>query len=108
MRKAKVVHSLSWSLIALLRLIYIVEVPWGWGGALPYIPPQRVGVLSHFGQKTGVDFAHFCLESAGMVFKGTMGAYERIYRFISIRIRKKENYANSKWILKNLVKLLLF
>ena len=78
------------------------------GGALPYIPPQRVGVLSHFGQKTGVDFAHFCLESAGMVFKGTMGVYERIYRFISIRIRKKENYANSKWILKNFVKLLLF
>ena len=43
-----------------------------------------------------------------MVFKGTMAVDERIYRFNSIRRRKKENYANSKWILKNLVKLLLF
>ena len=37
-----------------------------------------------------------------MVFKGTTGVYERIYCFISKWIRKKEKYANSKWILRNL------
>ena len=84
-----------------------MEVPGG--EALPYTtPPKGYGFLSRFGLKTVVDFAHFGLESADMVFKGTMGVDERIYRFNSIRIRKKENYANSKWILKNLVKLLLF
>ena len=100
----KVVHSLSWSLIALLSYCYNYDCgsARGGGGAKGY------GFLSRFGLKTGVDFAHFGLESAGMVFKGTMGVDERIYRFNSIRGRKKENYANSKWILKNLVKFLLF
>ena len=37
-----------------------------------------------------------------MVFKGTMEVYEGIYRFNSKRVRKKEKYANSKWILRNL------
>ena len=32
-----------------------------------YVPPQRVGFLRRFGLKTGIDFAHFGLES-GMVF----------------------------------------
>ena len=32
-----------------------------------------------FGLKTGIDFGHFGLES-GMVFEGTAGVYERIYR----------------------------
>ena len=32
--------------------------------------PHRVGFLSRFGLKTGIDFAHFGLES-GMVFEGT-------------------------------------
>ena len=32
--------------------------------------------------KTGIYFAHFGLES-GMVFEGTTGVYERIYRFSS-------------------------
>ena len=84
-----------------------MEVPGG-GGTTLYYSPKGYGFLSRFGLKTDVDFAHFGLESADMVFKGTMGVDERIYRFNSIRIRKKENYANSKWILKNLVKLLLF
>ena len=39
-------------------------------------------VLCRFGLKTGIDFAHFGLES-GMVFEGTTGVYERIYRFNS-------------------------
>ena len=34
------------------------------------MPPQRVGFLRCFGLKTGINFAHFGLES-GMVFQGT-------------------------------------
>ena len=61
------------------------------GGVLPYykpyryMPPQRVGFLSRFDPKTGIDFVHFCLDS-GMVFEGTTRTaemYERIYRFNS-------------------------
>ena len=47
-----------------------------------HVPPQRVGFLRFFGQKTGVDFAYFGLE-LGMVFEGTTGVYERIYPFNS-------------------------
>ena len=36
-----------------------------------YVPPHRVGFLRRFGLKTGIDFAHFGLES-GVVLKGTM------------------------------------
>ena len=32
------------------------------------MPPHRLGFLSGFGLKTGIDFAHFGLES-GMVFE---------------------------------------
>ena len=39
-------------------------------------------VFGTFGLKTGIPFAQFCLES-GVVFEGTMGVYERIYRFNS-------------------------
>ena len=46
------------------------------------VPPHRVGFLPRFGLKTGIHFAHFGLES-GMVFEGTTGVYERIYRFNS-------------------------
>ena len=54
---------------------------------LPYVThigmarAQRVEFLSHFGLKTGIHFAYFGLES-GMVFEGTTGVYECIYRFI--------------------------
>ena len=47
-----------------------------------YVPPHRIGVLRRFGLKTGIRFAHFGLES-GMVFEGTTGLYERLYRFNS-------------------------
>ena len=48
------------------------------GGGTPlyklyrYVPPYRVGLrfLRRFGLKTGIDFAHFGLES-GMAFEGT-------------------------------------
>ena len=52
------------------------------------MPPQRVWFLRRFDQKTGIDFAHFGLES-GVVFKGTTGVYECIYSFNS-KMRKKE------------------
>ena len=39
---------------------------------------------------------------SGIVFEGTMEVYERIYHFNSKLLRKKEKYANSKWILTNL------
>ena len=53
-------------------------------GILRYVPPHRVGFLRLFGQKTGIDFAHFGLES-GMVSERNyaIGVYERIYRFNS-------------------------
>ena len=60
------------------------------------MPPHRVGFLRRFGLKTGTHFAHFGLES-GMVFEGTTGVYERIYRFNSKWVRKKEKYAIFKW-----------
>ena len=68
-------------------------------GILRYMPPHRVGFLRLFGQKTGIDFAHFGLES-GMVFERNyaIGVYERIYRFNSKWVRKKKKYANSEWI----------
>ena len=37
-------------------------------------------IFGPLGLKTGIDFAHFGLES-DMVFEGTTGAHERIYRF---------------------------
>ena len=47
------------------------------------MPPEiRVRVLLRFVMKTGIDFAHFGLES-GMVFEETTGVYERICRFNS-------------------------
>ena len=60
----------------------------GGGGGTPlyklyrYVPPHRVWFFSRFGLKTGKNFAHFGLE-LGMVFEGTTGVYERLYRFNS-------------------------
>ena len=44
--------------------------------------PNRVAFSLRFGVKTGIHFVHFGLES-GMVFEGTTGVYEGIYRFNS-------------------------
>ena len=65
-----------------------IRVAPGRGGGTPlyklyrYVPPYRVGFLRRFGLKTSIHFAHVGLES-GMVFEGTTGVYERIYRFSS-------------------------
>ena len=58
-----------------------------WGGTplyklYRYMPPHRVEFLHRFGLKTGLHLAYFGLES-GMIFDGTSGVYERIYRFNS-------------------------
>ena len=44
--------------------------------------PIGVGFFVLSGLKTAIHFAHFDLES-GMVFDGTTGVYEGIYRFNS-------------------------
>ena len=60
--------------------------------------PIGLGFLRRFSLKTGVDFAHFSLES-GTVIERTTGLYERIHRFNSKWGRKKEKYSNSKLIM---------
>ena len=45
----------------------------------PPPPTQRVWFLRRFGQKTGLDFVYFGLES-GMVFKETTDVYKYIYQ----------------------------
>ena len=62
-----------------------------------YVLPHRVGFLRRFGLKMSIHFANFALES-GMVFEGSTGVHERIYRFNSKWVRKNEKYANSKCI----------
>ena len=47
-----------------------------------YVQSQRVWFLHLFGLKTVIIFAHIGLLS-GMVFEGTVGVYERIFRFNS-------------------------
>ena len=61
-----------------------------------YVPPHQVGFLHCSGLRTGIYVAHF--GESGMVFEGTMGVYEHSYRFNSRLVKKKEKYANSKWI----------
>ena len=73
------------------------------GGGVPYI--SYIGVCRPIGQgfsavlvrKTGIHFGHFGLES-GMVFEGTTGLYERLYRFNSKLRTKERKYENSKCI----------
>ena len=53
-----------------------------------------VSFCAFLGPKTGIDFAHFGLESS-MVFEGVTGVHERNFHFNSKSVRKKEKYANS-------------
>ena len=65
------------------RLTYIEP-----GGGTPlykpyrYVPNQTVWFLRRFCLKTGIDFAHFGLES-GVVLEDTTRVNEPIYRFNS-------------------------
>ena len=83
----------------------------GGGGGTPlykpyrYVPPQWVGCLCCFCLKTGIDFAHFGLES-GMVFEGITGMYDIFIISISNDLRKKEKYANS-YFLAVLIKVMM-
>ena len=63
-----------------------------------YVPPHRVGFLRRFGLKTGNHTLCPFWSGIGCGFKGNYGVYERLYRFNSKLVRKKEKYANSKWI----------
>ena len=68
------------------------------GGGTPlynpnrYVSPHRVGFFRRFSLKTGTHFAHFGLES-GMVFEETTE-----FQFQMSEKKKREKYANSKWI----------
>ena len=59
--------------------------------------PHLCRFFAAFGLKTGIAFAHVDLESS-LVFEGSTGVYERIYRFNSKWVRKKEKCGNFKWI----------
>ena len=76
--------------------------------------PQRVGVLRHFDLKTGVDFAHFCLESgtesreprecmtSDLSFQFQMNKKERIIYEFEVDCKKsftwRSNLSNDKII----------
>ena len=69
------------------------------------LPEKNPGSNFFFGGGGGDAFwsengSGLCL--SGMVYEGTTGVYERIYHFCFKSLRKKEKYANWKWILKNL------
>ena len=51
------------------------------------MPLQRVWFFLRFGLKTGIDFAHFGLES-GMVYEETKHVYERNGRFVNKKERE--------------------
>ena len=70
-------HSLThvWSFSHLM--LCMINTP---GGGVT--PLQRVWFVGLLSLKTGIHFAHFGLES-GMVFEGTKGEYESVYRFNS-------------------------
>ena len=58
------------------------------------VPPPPPGFFGVFWSENGY---RLCL--SGMIFEGTTVEYERIYYFSSKWLRKKEKYANLKWVL---------
>ena len=92
MRASRSLHCIRKLIVrAVFQTKYVLDSFLNSRGVLPYISHVdvcRLGaapkgmVLRRFGLKTGIDFAHFGLES-GMVFEGTTGMYEGIYRFNS-------------------------
>ena len=55
-----------------------------------------VSFCAFLGLKTGIDFAHFALESS-MVFEGVTGGHDGSYHFNSKSVRKKGKSANLIW-----------
>ena len=89
-----------------LSFSYKITPPPGGGTPLyksyRYVPPQRVWFLCHFDLTTGINFAHFGLES-GIVFQGTTGVWKYLsFRFQKEYEKKKGKYVTSKCILRNL------
>ena len=78
----------------------------GRGGLTPwylpyrYVPPQKVWFLGFLAWKRVKTLWSWSEFSYG--FRGNLGVHGRICRFNPKWIRKKEQYANSKWILRNL------
>ena len=71
-----------------MRCIFLGGGGGGDGGAInPYIRhiAMCLGFLGRFGQETGINFAHFGLES-GIVYKGTTPLYQCVI-YIYMRIR---------------------
>ena len=71
------------------------------------MPPQRVAFLRCLGLKTGIHFAHFGLESDR--FSRELRECMNVSVSFQFQIKKKEkiNYANSNWILRNNVGVLV-
>ena len=71
------------------------------------MPPQRVAFLRCLGLKTGTHFAHFGLESDR--FSRELRECMNVSVSFQFQIKKKEkiNYANSNWILRNNVGVLV-
>ena len=71
------------------------------------MPPQRVAFLRCLGLKTGIHFAHFGLESDR--FSRELRECINVSVSFQFQIKKKEkiNYANSNWILRNHVGVLV-
>ena len=60
-------------------------------------PPPSGGVFVPFWSENAYTLCSFS-SGIGCGFRENLGVYERIYRFNSKWVRKKEKYANSKWI----------
>ena len=67
-----------------------------------FVPTLRVWFLRRFGLKTGIYFAHFVWNRlwSSKELRECMNVF---YRLNSKWVRKREKYANSKWILRNTV-----
>ena len=62
--------------------VHALYFPWGGRGVVPYRSHIAMCLVfwGRFGLETGINFAHFGLES-GMVYKGTTVLYECVSRF---------------------------
>ena len=71
------------------------------------MPPQRVGFLRCLSLKTGIDFAHFGLESDRFSRELREGINVSVSFQFQMKKKEKINYANSNWIFRNHVGVLV-